>query len=112
MLTLFLALQTKTLGSIGSGTSPTVRRYVPLGHMVVQPLRTHDPQGSFLSHLSFNLRYLGQILQDNDAATYLLHSAQEISPRARFTSTSSSSLLCFLVAFLASEVRSAGMPEK
>lgn len=29
--------------------------YVPFGHMVVQPLRTHDPQGSFLSHFSFNL---------------------------------------------------------
>lgn len=28
----------------------------PLGQIVVHPLRTHEPHGSFLSHLSFNLR--------------------------------------------------------
>lgn len=51
---------------------PVVR--LPFGQTLEQPRRTQELHGSFLSHFSFSLR----------------HSAQEISPRARLISISSS----------------------
>ena len=89
----------------------------PFGHIDVHPRRTHEPQGIRLSHLSFNLdettAYKGRATVQNlqhpavgrqswgppqrtpcpcGESTHRRHSAQEISPRARLSSISSSVL--------------------
>lgn len=67
----------------------------PFGQMEVHPLRTHEPQGSFLSHLSFSLRSEMRQRRPSGSAkkTHRRHSAHEISPLARLSSISSSVLI-------------------